>query len=139
MLEWVARLWNTRLADCTGHWVDGLPDDLAPLLDEIGSCYLPYLCANTEAVAAGQKRFDVEVGGVAYRKARYSRYRVWCLQELRDQYLALPGEVQITARALLEKHSCWEPLWRNQSLPLLTGQEQKLPFSGSHKMVGANE
>jgi glutathione S-transferase len=139
VLEWVARLWNTRLEDCAGDWVEGVPADLGPLLDEMGSDYLPYLCANVEAVERGQKRFDVEVGGVAYKGARCSHYRVWCLQELRSHFRALPEDAQQAARQLLEKHRCWEPLWRNESLPLLPGQEQDLPFRGSTKMVSVNE
>lgn len=139
VFEWVARLWNTRLEQCPGDWSTGIPDDFGPLLDEIGGSYLPYLCANVDAVAAGRKRFDAEIGGVAYRRARYSRYRVWCLQELRAHYEALPREAQMAARGLLERHGCWEPLWRHPSLPLLPGQEQGLPFRASTKMVGVNE
>jgi glutathione S-transferase len=139
VLEWVARLWNTRLSECRGAWVNGIPDDLGPMLDSIGAAYLPYLCANVDAVSAGRKRFDVEVDGTLYKGARYSRYRVWCLQELRDQYSALPDECRQSARALLEKHGCWEPLWRNDKLPLLPGQEAGLPFHADTKMVGVNE
>ena len=139
VLEWVARLWNTRLESCGGSWVAGVPDDLGPLLAEIGGSYLPYLCANVDAVAAGSRRFDAEIGGVAYRGARYSRYRVWCLQALRSYYDALPESARGAARQLLERHGCWEPLWRHPSLPLLPGQEQDLPFRGDTKMVGANE
>lgn len=139
VLEWVARLWNTRLEHCQGSWVQGIPDDLGPLLDEIGSAYLPYLCANVDAVAAGKKRFDTEVGGVLYQGARYSRYRVWCLQELRSHFLALPEEQQAETRAVLETHGCWEPLWRQQTLPILPAQEQGLPFRADCKMVGVNE
>jgi glutathione S-transferase len=139
VLEWVARLWNTRLAECHGDWVDAVPEDIGPLLDEIGEHYLPYLCANVEAVAAGKKRFDADIGGVAYRGARYSRYRVWCLKELRKQVDALPGAAQQAARSLLERHGCWEPLWRHAELPLLTGQEEQLPFRATTKMVGVNE
>ena len=141
VFEWVARLWNSRMEDCTGAWVTGVPDDLGPLLNEIGCAYLPYLCANVEAVASGATRFDAEIGGVAYRGARYSRYRVWCLQELRSHFEALPKDAQGAAQELLDKHGCWEPLWRNQTvpLPLLPGQEQDLPFKGSSKMIGVNE
>ena len=139
VLEWVARLWNSRLADCHGDWVGGIPGDLGPLLDEIGTHYLPYLCANVEAVAAGKKRFDADIGGVAYRGARYSRYRVWCLKELRSRFEALPDAVRGRARQLLERHGCWEPLWRQAELPLLAGQEQGLPFRATTKMVGVNE
>jgi glutathione S-transferase len=139
VLEWVARLWNCRLSSCSGEWLPGVPDDLGPLLDDIGTSYLPYLCANVAAVAAGHKRFDLEVGGIAYRGARYSRYRVWCLQELRAHFDALPTETRQQARGLLERHGCWEPLWRQPDLPLLPGQEQGLPFRADSKMVGVNE
>lgn len=139
VLEWVARLWNTRLENCTGEYLAELPDDLGPILDDIGSSYLPYLCANVDAVAAGNTRFNAEIGGVSYRGARYSRYRVWCLQELRNLYQALPEQVQAGARELLTRHGCWEPLWRQQPLPLLPGQEQGLPFRATSKMVAVNE
>ncbi|MEH6593048.1 MAG: glutathione S-transferase C-terminal domain-containing protein, partial [Halioglobus sp.] len=139
VLEWVARLWNTRMSDCTGDWAQGIPNDLAPLLDDIGSTYLPYLCANVDAVAAGKTRFDVDVGGVAYQGARYSHYRVWCLQVLRSHYLALPTPAQEAAKTLLERHACWEPLWRHETLPLLADQEKGLPFRGDTKMVGTND
>lgn len=139
VLEWVARLWNTRLEGGSSQWLPGIPEDIGPLLDEIGSDYLPYLCANAEAVEGGQKRFDADIGGVQYRGARYSDYRVWCLQELRDQYEALPEDARSTAEQLLRKHGCWEPLWRIEALPLQPGAEKDLPFRGSGKMVGANE
>ena len=139
MLEWVARLWNTPPSRNQGDWLTGIPDDLGPLLDEIGEHYLPYLCANVEAVAAGRERFDAQIGGVAYRGARWSRYRVWCLAELRRHFQALPEPAAAAGRALLERHGCWEPLWRAQSLPLLPGQEEGLPFRGDAKMVGVNE
>lgn len=139
VLEWVARLWNTRLADCEGDWGTGIPADLGPLLDELGGHYLPYLCANVDAVAAGKQSFDADIGGVAYRGARYSRYRVWCLKELRERFAALPESAQAEAQALLQRHGVWEPLWRQADLPLLPGQEEGLPFQASTKMVGVNE
>ena len=139
VLEWIARLWNTQVENCSTTWPTTLPDDLGPLLDEIGQHYLPYLCVNADAVTKGQKRFNAQIGGVAYQKARYSRYRVGCLQELRLHYDALPNAKKTVAETLLKNHHCWEPLWRNTNLPLLPDQDQDLPFSGSTKMIGVNE
>lgn len=139
VLEWVARLWNTRAAECPGSEPATVPADLGPLLDAIGSDYLPYLNANVDAVTGQRKRFDAEIGGVAYRGARYSRYRVWCLAELRRQFEALPEAARAEVEALLQGHGCWEPLWQQATLPLLPGQEEELPFRASTKMVGANE
>ncbi|WP_240732861.1 glutathione S-transferase [Halioglobus maricola] len=139
VLEWVARLWNTRLADCQGQWLEGVPEDFGPLLDMIGRSYLPYLCANVDAVNEGKTRFDAEIDGVVFKQARYSHYRVWCLQQLRDHFNAMPTGAQTSVQLLLERHGCWEPLWRKQELPLLPGQESELPFRAQTKMVGVNE
>lgn len=139
VLLWVARLWNSRPDTLAGDWLSGIPDDLGPLLDEMGRAYLPYLCANVEAVRAGKRRFDAEIDGVPYRRARYSRYRVWCLAELRRHVEELPGDARQDAEALLRRHGCWEPLFRAQDLPLLPGQESELPFRADTKMVAAND
>ena len=139
VLEWVARLWNTSMAECPGELPGQLPEDLLPLLQDIGESYLPYLNANVQAVAAGKKCFDISVGGVDYRNARYSRYRVWCLQQLRSHFEKLPEAAQQSCRNTLEQTGCWQPLWQEQSLPLLPGQEEGLPFRADYKMLGVNE
>jgi len=133
--EWVARLWNTRLEDCEGSLLSGIPDDWGPILNEIGNAYLPYLCANCDAVEAGQARFDAEIDGVQYRGARWSHYRVWCLQKLRDHFLALSTSEQAQAQAILEQHNCWEPLWRHKNLPMKEGLCSELPFYVDAKMI----
>ena len=138
VLEWVARLWNTRPEHMRGEWPSSLPEDINPLLEDLGKGYLPYLCANAEAVRVGKKRFDVDVDGIHYRRARYSRYRVWCLSELRARFAHMAAPEQEAIQALLETSGCWEPLWRTQQLPLLPNQEAKLPFWGNTKMVGVN-
>ncbi|AQA19264.1 glutathione S-transferase [Halioglobus japonicus] len=139
VLEWVARLWNTRLESCSGQWNTQLPDDIGPLLSDIGRAYLPYLCANAEAVAADKQRFDIELGGVPYQGARTSRYRVWCLAQLREHYRKLDEADQSTLKVLLEQHGCWEPLWRLATLPLSPAQENQLPFRADAKMLAVNE
>lgn len=135
VLEWVARLWNTTQGDLKGDWPVMLPNDLKPLLRDMGSGYLPYLSANAEAVRDGRKRFDIQVDGVEYKKARYSRYRVWCLEQLRKRWLGLPAQGQETTKALLEAQGCWGPMWQPETLPLLPDQEAGLPFRATSKMI----
>lgn len=137
--EWAARLWNTRLEDCPGSLQQGIPADWGPVLDEIGRQYLPYLCANVEAVQKGRKRFDVDIDGVRYRGARWSKYRVWCLQQLRDHFKALESTDQEAARKLLDQYGCWEPLWRCEQLPIDAGFCTRLPFSVDAKMIDVYE
>ena len=137
--EWAARLWNARLDDCHGSLLEGIPGDWGPILNEIGEHYLPYLNANVDAVAAGQKRFDCEVGSVRYRRARWSKYRVWCLQQLREHLKALGPNDQAAAQALLEQHGCWQPLWRHAELPIDAGVCSQLPFHVDAKMIDVYE
>ena len=133
--EWAARLWNYRCSDQSPSLQAGIPSDWGPILDDIGGHYLPYLCANIDAVSAGEKRFDARIGGVHYRRARSSRYRVWCLAQLRSHFNSLPPADQKNARELLELHHCWEPMWRHADLPIGAGVCDQLPFFNADKMI----
>ncbi|MEZ5501544.1 MAG: glutathione S-transferase family protein [Halioglobus sp.] len=133
--EWAARLWNYNQHQQAGALLQGIPADWGPILAEIGRHYLPYLCANIDAVAAGNKRFDADVGGVHYRGARWSKYRVWCVRQLRAHFSALPDEDRKQAQALLEQHGCWETLWRHAQLPIAEELCSRLPFFGDAKMI----
>ena len=110
--EWVARVWNARASRTRGALAHGIPDEWGPILDAIGSAYLPYLCANAEAWKARRRRFDVTIGATRYAALPTSQYRVWCLERLRAHANALAEEPRRQAQALLERHGCWEPLWR---------------------------
>jgi glutathione S-transferase len=137
--EWVARLWNARADTVRGNLVTGVPEDIGPILDEIGATYLQHLCANAEALKAGRKRFDVEMQGVCYRSIRASAYRVWCLEQLRKRFDALPPSAQDGARAILEKHGCWEPLWRVAEIDSGVDPDGEAPFGGAASMTGFNQ
>lgn len=111
---WVARVWNARaeVGANGGGLVDGVPEDWSPLLHDVGAAYLPFLVANAEAWDAGRRRFDATIEGTRYRRLPTSRYRVWCLEQLRRHWERLAEPPRAAARALLERHGCWAPLWR---------------------------
>ncbi len=127
--EWGARTWNARAGRTRGDLVAAVPDDWSPLLDDVGAAYLPYLCANADAFAAGRRRFDVAIQGTTYRRVPTSRYRVWCLERLRRHHDTLPEPVREDARALLERHGCWEPLWRTPAPRSDHDPEDRAPFA----------
>jgi hypothetical protein len=120
----------------TGELLGGVPDDWGPILDSIGSAYLPHLCANAEAWKQRQDFFDVEIEGVPYRRLRTSRYRVWCLEELRRHYDELPEADQAAVRARLETHGCWEPLWRVEDPASGIELDPEAPPMVGHSMIG---
>ena len=130
VFEWQARLWNARAGSVHGGLVPGVPKDWGPLLDDIGRAYLPYLCANAMGWKAGQRRHDAEIQGVHYLRLPVSQYRVWCLERLRAHFDALADEPRAEARALLERHACWEPLWRIESPESNYDPDGQVPFRG---------
>lgn len=127
--EWLARLWNARASRTHGSLASAVPADWSPILREIGAAYLPHLCANAEAWKAGQRRFDVSIQGVTYRALHVSRYRVWCLEELRRHFEALPEDARAAGRSLLEQHGCWEPLWHVESPASGYDVSREAPFA----------
>lgn len=137
--EWVARLWNARADTIEGNLVTGVPEDLGPILDEIGATYLEHLCANAEALKAGSKRFDVEMQGVRYTGVRTAAYRVWCLEQLRKHFTALPQSAEDAAKAILEKHGCWEPMWRVGGIDSGVDPSGQAPFGAAASMTGFNQ
>jgi glutathione S-transferase len=136
VFEWVARVWNARDSLTSGELLGHVPDDWGPILDSIGSAYLPYLCANAEAWKAGQRQFDVDIEGAPYRRIRTARYRVWCLEELRRHFDELAEPHQREVRARLEAHGCWAPLWRVADPASGVDPERKAPFAGGQSMTG---
>jgi len=133
---WVARLWDARASRTQGGLVASVPDDWGPILETLGATHLEQLSANAEAWQRGHKRFDVEIQGVRYERLRTARYRVWCLEQLRAHFEELSEPVRAEARALLEKHGCWEPLWRVADLASGVDPDGDAPFATGHSMTG---
>lgn len=133
---WVARVWNARPSRTRGELVAGVPADWGPILASIGATHLPQLAANAAAWKAGRRRFALEVQGVRYENLRTARYRVWCLEQLRAGFEALPEAARAEARALLEAHGCWEPLWRVADPASGVDPDGRAPFAPGHSMTG---
>jgi glutathione S-transferase len=138
VFEWVARVWNARNSKMGGELLEQVPQDWGPILESIGSSYLPYLCANAEAWKADRTHFDVDIEGAPYRNIRTSRYRVWCLEELRRDFNALSESQQQEVRARLEAHGCWAPLWQVENPASGLDPERQVPFAGGGSMTGVD-
>ena len=95
--------------------LDALAADVArtlPAGSSAGGEQAKFLVANAEAWDAGRRRFDATIEGTRYRRLPTSRYRVWCLEQLQHHWERLAEPPRAAARALLERHGCWAPLWR---------------------------
>jgi len=137
VFAWLGRTWSARGSATAGALEAGVPADWSPILREIGDAYLPYLCANAEAWKARRRRFDALIQGTSYRELPVSRYRVWCLEQLRHHFEALAPEAQAAARRLLEAHGCWEPLWRVETPASGYDPAGEAPFARGLPVFGA--
>ncbi len=133
--EWVARMWNTQMDD-TPQYLSEVPEDGEPMLKEICETHLEQLIANATAYGRGAKHFELTVQNCHYTKLPVSRYRVYCLEHLREALAVLASADQDSVRALLP-YSQAEILWA-ESLPAASGydSDNMLPFGKAINVYG---
>lgn len=138
--EWVARLWNETGggpdAAAERRGVEAVPEDTLPMLREICETHLRQLSLNADAFSAGQTRFEGVIQGCTYRSLPVSRYRVWCLERLRERYEGLGDEDRGRVKSLLPFPEA-EILW-NEKLTLRSGYDEKreAPFNRAINVYG---
>ena len=132
---WVARVWNARAAGPPG-FVAEVPGDAAGLLQEVAETHLVQLTANAEAYAQQLSHFGMTVQGVRYERLPVSRYRVWCLEMLREAFGGLRADEQSRVRALLAYPQA-EILWR-ETTPAKSGYDEarEAPFNLAINVYG---
>ncbi|WP_422344089.1 glutathione S-transferase family protein [Parasphingorhabdus sp.] len=127
VFEWVARMWHAKNQG-QPEFVSQIPDDAAPLLKEICETHLVQLTANAEAFAENEERFDMTVQGCDYQDIAASKYRVWCLEELRRRFELLSTNQKKSVKALLP-YSQATVLWNAQPSTLSGfNSDNHLPF-----------
>lgn len=127
--EWLARVWNAGATAGEASFVNRVPDVARPMLEEIAQTHLVQLRENTLAHSRRESDFDMTVQGCRYRRIPVSRYRVYCLERLREHFAALDGPEQEEVEALLSYPEC-ELLWQ-PGVPARSGYdvERQAPFN----------
>ena len=130
VFEWVARMWRAQ-SKHSAPFVSEVPEDLAPLIGEACETHLAQLRANAEAFSRGDDRFAMEVQGYTYPEITTSRYRVWCLEELRRRFASLIEAEQQKVKAALpfgEADLLWDG---SEYKPSQFNQGGHLPFGAA--------
>ena len=100
-LNWTARMWATTpesLRDSVA--AQRIPPDLGPIFSLLGRQYLPYLYANTIAMATGQEAVSWQEEGVTWT-VPVNPYRARCLEALKQHYARLEEPAQKVIRILV--------------------------------------
>jgi glutathione S-transferase len=125
---WVARMWEARWQDAA-DLVPAVDPPLSALLREVCETHLVQLRENARAHERGRRQFDQEIQGCRYEGLPVSRYRVWCLEELRRLWRELDGAAQATVRAhLTAAHAA--VLWEHEPVAKSDYDPERLaPFN----------
>ncbi|MEM7741780.1 MAG: glutathione S-transferase family protein [Pseudomonadota bacterium] len=102
---WVERNEDLCGVEITeGDWISSgdVPDTLIALLREAARTHLPQFLANARALSAGQKEFETEIAGKAWRQPSFP-YQGKCLAWTRQEFAALSSDHQRKAMEILEK------------------------------------
>jgi deazaflavin-dependent oxidoreductase (nitroreductase family) len=101
--HWVTRLWKTRPADLDGTAaLSRVPDDLGFFLEMAANDYLPYLEANSLAVASGAEEVRYRAQGVDWQIPS-APYRAECFNELKRRFAALDRDAGREVASVLPK------------------------------------
>jgi len=105
VMAWVQRMVTPKAEGVFEAWPALVPT-LRPLLkDEVGGHFLPWSTANAAAIAAGEKNFEMSLGGTIWAQEP-QKYHARSLAEIRRKYeaaRAAPG-----LEAILRDSGCLE-------------------------------
>ncbi|CDO59596.1 Glutathione S-transferase [Candidatus Phaeomarinobacter ectocarpi] len=133
--EWVARVWNASSLTVEPDLVNMVPDDAAPMLQEVAQTHLVQLRENARAFSAGHTKFKMTVQGCHYKNLPVTQYRVYCLERLREEFDNLSDEHKAKVKALLPYEGC-ELLW-DHTVEAKSGHDvdRKAPFAHGINIV----
>ncbi len=77
------------------------------LLAEAGRVYVPFLLANAQAAATGEKSFRIEVDDMPYEQGTF-KYQLKCLADLRARFASLPSDAREQIDPILGAANCLE-------------------------------
>ena len=121
--HWVTRLWKTRPADLEGTAaLSSVPDDLGFFFEMVANDYLPYLEANSLAVAAGAQSVRYRAQGVDWQIPS-APYRAECLDVLKRRFAGLDGDAANEVSAVLPQ----------RGIELLSGPATRVEASTSRR------
>ncbi|MEL6727208.1 MAG: glutathione S-transferase [Pseudomonadota bacterium] len=92
--EWVTRMWTAQPTNEATDLIEKLDLPIIALLKEISQTLMEQHRQNALAYSAGRPRYNLAIQNYTYPKVPTSRYRVWCLEALREVWQTLPDDAQ---------------------------------------------
>lgn len=102
VFEWVYRMWNSKKESSKDGILESVDKPLQDFLQEVCETHLAQLKQNALAFGRGERRYKQTIQDCNYQRVPMSRYRVWCLEELRRHWRKLGEENQSSLKAILK-------------------------------------
>ena len=136
VFAWLSRVWNASHTTGEPSFVDNFPVDGVGMLKEIAETHLVQLSVNAQAYGRDVQHFEMNVQGTQYIRLPVSRYRVYCLERLREAFDILSADAQGNVKALLPYPEA-EILWQ-ASIPSTSGYDEarEAPFNKAINVYG---
>ncbi len=138
VMAWVMRVWTAGDRDWGDELPNELPQDVLPLIKQIGETHLVSLNENARAHENGAAFYSVTMQGTYYDKLPVSAYRVWCLEELQRHYFALPQAAQKTVSDILKSQNALDVLLAEQNIVSGYNRDGAAPFGKGSLAVHHN-
>jgi hypothetical protein len=93
VMAWVQRMVTPKAEGAFEAWPAVAPTLMPLLKEEVGALFLPWSVANAAAIAAGEKTFEMSLGGTTWAQEP-QKYHARSLAEIRRKYdaaKAAPG------------------------------------------------
>jgi hypothetical protein len=87
VMAWVQRMVTPKAKGAFEMWPALAPTLLPLLKEEVAALFLPWSVANAGAIAAGNKTFEMSLGGTAWAQEP-QKYHARSLAEIRRKYAA---------------------------------------------------
>ena len=110
--HWVRQVDD--LSGISGEWLNEsaqIPEAVKALLEICGDSYLPFLCANEQAIASDTDAVNLEINGLPFSQPSF-RYQAKCYSRLKSLYRDLPVSARERIDAVLEQTDCLRWLQR---------------------------
>lgn len=134
VFEWIARMWNSKMHSSNGNILEEVDEPLHDFLQEVCETHLAQLKQNAIAFDRGIRRYNQNIQGCEYHRVPMSRYRVWCLEELRRLWSELEPKSQSTLKAKLQFPEA-EILWDEFAIaPSNYDVNREAPFNQAIKV-----
>lgn len=126
--EWVARMWRAEPSKEGASFLTEPDEALWDFVSETCETNLAQHRQNAENYDGRETRYDLSVQGKTYKKVPISRYRVWCLEELRRLWAELDDAQQGTLKEKLPEEA--SILWDDTSFkPSGYDAHRQAPFN----------